>query len=134
MVSRLQGWEDTWEWQLAGRKTAQYRQLGNAFPPPVAEAVGRAIMGALQHAGQPHDMPELARASTHDPVYRLLREAGSHLTPAAILSKLSAYDVNQLERRIAYLSKDFVIEIEETRSGPAYRLGAFRGVPRPDRP
>jgi site-specific DNA-cytosine methylase len=40
LVARLQGWDDEWDWQLAGRKTAQYRQLGNAFPPPVAEAVG----------------------------------------------------------------------------------------------
>src|SRR5690349_17028930 len=35
MVARLQGWQDEWDWQFAGRKTARYRQLGNAFPPPV---------------------------------------------------------------------------------------------------
>jgi DNA (cytosine-5)-methyltransferase 1 len=45
MVARLQGFPD-W-WQLAGRKTAAYRQVGNAFPPPVARALGAAIAAAL---------------------------------------------------------------------------------------
>src|SRR5207245_8887934 len=45
MVARLQGFPDTW--QFAGRKTAAYRQVGNAFPPPVARAVGAAIAAAL---------------------------------------------------------------------------------------
>ncbi|MBQ0916753.1 DNA cytosine methyltransferase [Streptomyces sp. RM99] len=35
------------EWKFQGRKTARYRQVGNAFPPPVAEAVGRAIAAVL---------------------------------------------------------------------------------------
>jgi DNA (cytosine-5)-methyltransferase 1 len=42
MVARIQGFPDSW--QFAGRKTAAYRQVGNAFPPPVAAAVGRAIL------------------------------------------------------------------------------------------
>jgi len=41
MTARLQGFPD--EWKFSGRKTAAYRQIGNAFPPPVAEAVGRQI-------------------------------------------------------------------------------------------
>jgi DNA (cytosine-5)-methyltransferase 1 len=45
MVARLQGFPDDWE--FAGRKTAAYRQVGNAFPPPVARAVGAAIAAAL---------------------------------------------------------------------------------------
>jgi DNA (cytosine-5)-methyltransferase 1 len=127
MVARLQGWDDEWGWQLAGRKTAQYRQLGNAFPPPVAEAVGRSIIRALEHAGQPHDMPELASASMHDPVYRGLREAGDYLSQSAIVSKLTVpHDAIQLERRIAHLSKDFIIEMRDTKSGPAYTLGEFK--------
>jgi DNA (cytosine-5)-methyltransferase 1 len=127
MVARLQGWDEASEWRLAGRKTAQYRQVGNAFPPPLAEAVGRSIMRALQHDGQPHDMPELASATLHDPVYRVMKEAGSHLTPAAILSKLTVpYDAITLERRIAHLSQDFAMDIKETKTGPAYQLGEFR--------
>ena len=46
MVARLQGFPDSW--QFAGRKTAAYRQVGNAFPPPVACALGDAIASALR--------------------------------------------------------------------------------------
>lgn len=49
MVARLQGFPDSWE--ISGRKTAAYRQVGNAFPPPVAKALGTAIAGALRQAG-----------------------------------------------------------------------------------
>lgn len=45
MVARIQGFPDSW--QIAGKKTVAYRQVGNAFPPPVAEAVGKAIIGAF---------------------------------------------------------------------------------------
>ncbi|MEV6834218.1 DNA (cytosine-5-)-methyltransferase [Streptomyces sp. NPDC051133] len=42
----IQGFPEYWKFQ--GRKTARYRQVGNAFPPPVAEAVGRAIAAVLR--------------------------------------------------------------------------------------
>jgi DNA (cytosine-5)-methyltransferase 1 len=45
MVARLQGFPDSW--QFSGRKTAAYRQVGNAFPPPVAKAVAAQIHQAL---------------------------------------------------------------------------------------
>ena len=45
MVARLQGFPD--DWDFTGRKTPAYRQVGNAFPAPVAEAVGFKIMQAL---------------------------------------------------------------------------------------
>lgn len=45
MVARLQGFPDSWE--FAGRKTAAYRQVGNAFPPPVAACIGTAVAAAL---------------------------------------------------------------------------------------
>jgi DNA (cytosine-5)-methyltransferase 1 len=45
MVARLQGFPD--DWTITGRKTAAYRQVGNAFPPPVARALGTAIAAAL---------------------------------------------------------------------------------------
>ena len=34
-------------WKIFGRKTASYRQVGNAFPPPVAEAVGKSFRDAI---------------------------------------------------------------------------------------
>lgn len=45
MAAVIQGFPPNW--RFAGRKTAAYRQIGNAFPPPVAEAVGRSIKNAL---------------------------------------------------------------------------------------
>ncbi|MFE9634830.1 DNA cytosine methyltransferase [Streptomyces sp. NPDC006463] len=36
------------QWIFQGRKTAAYRQVGNAFPPPVAKAVGLQIKAALE--------------------------------------------------------------------------------------
>lgn len=45
MVATVQGFDS--EWEFSGRKTSVYRQIGNAFPPPVASAVGSAIASAL---------------------------------------------------------------------------------------
>lgn len=41
MTARIQGFADSWN--FSGGKTASYRQIGNAFPPPVARAVGDAV-------------------------------------------------------------------------------------------
>lgn len=46
MVARLQGFPDSW--QFYGRKTTAYRQVGNAFPPPVAQAVAKQLEIALR--------------------------------------------------------------------------------------
>lgn len=53
MAARLQAFPDTWT--FAGGKTAAYRQIGNAFPPLVAQAVGESIMAALK--GCDHQYP-----------------------------------------------------------------------------
>jgi DNA (cytosine-5)-methyltransferase 1 len=45
MVARLQGFSD--KWIFTGKKTPAYRQVGNAFPPPVAEAVACRINRCL---------------------------------------------------------------------------------------
>ena len=45
MTARIQGFPDSW--RLAGTKTSRYRQIGNAFPPPAAEAVGVSLAAAL---------------------------------------------------------------------------------------
>jgi DNA (cytosine-5)-methyltransferase 1 len=46
MAATIQGFP--LDWEFYGRKTAQYRQIGNAFPPPVARAVGIKIRLAIQ--------------------------------------------------------------------------------------
>jgi DNA (cytosine-5)-methyltransferase 1 len=48
MAAAVQGFPP--DWYLAGGKTARYRQIGNAFPPPVAAAVGRQVALALRAA------------------------------------------------------------------------------------
>lgn len=45
MAARIQGFPDSWI--FSGKKTATYRQIGNAFPPPVACAVAKKIYEAV---------------------------------------------------------------------------------------
>lgn len=45
MVARIQSFPDSWI--FSGRKTISYRQVGNAFPPNVAKAVGASIIAAF---------------------------------------------------------------------------------------
>ena len=45
MVAKLQGFPS--DWVFEGKKTNAYRQVGNAFPPPVACAVGAEIVACL---------------------------------------------------------------------------------------
>lgn len=45
MAARIQGFPN--DWTIVGRKTPAYRQVGNAFPPPVAKAVGERIYAAI---------------------------------------------------------------------------------------
>ena len=45
MTARIQGFPDDWE--FFGKKTPVYRQIGNAFPPPVAAAVAGKLQAAL---------------------------------------------------------------------------------------
>jgi len=45
MAALLQGFPDFWK--FSGKKTNVYRQIGNAFPPPVAQAIGLKIKDAI---------------------------------------------------------------------------------------
>ena len=46
MTALIQGFPK--DWQFAGKKTPAYRQVGNAFPAPVAKAIGISIKKALK--------------------------------------------------------------------------------------
>jgi DNA (cytosine-5)-methyltransferase 1 len=46
MIARIQGFPDNWS--FGDRKTKACRMIGNAFPPPVARAVGERIMKVLK--------------------------------------------------------------------------------------
>jgi DNA (cytosine-5)-methyltransferase 1 len=122
MVSRIQGWSDDYPWEFTGRKTSCYRQIGNAFPPPVAQAIGRAIMQAFQHKGSPRTL----EITDHDPIYRALRSSQGYLSPERLMKIAGLGDPAELERRIGLLSRDFEIEIETSSKKTAYRIGQFK--------
>jgi len=46
MTALVQGFPK--EWNFIGKKTPAYRQVGNAFPPPVAKAIGISIINAFK--------------------------------------------------------------------------------------
>ncbi|SEH35982.1 DNA cytosine methyltransferase [Magnetospirillum fulvum] len=58
-------------WVFAGNRTSQYRQIGNAVPPALAEQVGRALLDHVE--AQPADM--VARHSTLLPLHDHLLKA-----------------------------------------------------------
>lgn len=47
MIARIQGFPDTWD--FGSKKTNACRMIGNAFPPPVAQAVGLEIRRVLEN-------------------------------------------------------------------------------------
>lgn len=47
MIARIQGFPD--EWTFGSKKTTACRMIGNAFPPPVAKAVGEEIRKVLEN-------------------------------------------------------------------------------------
>lgn len=125
MVARIQGWAGDYEWEFTGRKTSRYRQIGNAFPPPVAHALGISIAAALRKIGVPRERDISAE---HDAIYRALRDGGDYMT-AAQLIKATGLDLEtpELERRISVLGHDFHIDIRNGESPAAYKIGEFRG-------
>jgi DNA (cytosine-5)-methyltransferase 1 len=143
MVTRLQGWRDEWGWRFSGLKTARYRQIGNAFPPPVAEAVGGAIRRALEHTASLSGTPETGTetgpetstepAGSRDPVFGVLRGRDDFLTVRQIAGLAGLSPAAVLEH-LRHLGQDFELEtapgmgpeMSAVRDGPAYRLGPFR--------
>ncbi|MFD4353387.1 DNA cytosine methyltransferase [Nocardia sp. NPDC058518] len=148
MVARLQGWvfidhmkkghqqqvekeaaDDPsanleYRWKFEGRKTSRYRQIGNAFPPPVARAIGTSIARALRMEG---DVIGREVDGETDPVYRALIKSGTYLSVPEIASEsgLALTDL-EIRHRINLLSRDFEIRERARGSEPVYKLGEFR--------
>jgi DNA (cytosine-5)-methyltransferase 1 len=130
MVARIQGWgpDPEYAWEFTGRKTTKYRQIGNAFPPPVARAVGTSIANALNRKGQPKDPSEVENEVMHDHLYLALKNAPAPLTEKELV-KLAGEKIDSptFERRMAMLARDFVIDEDDQLGGRAYRLVGFKG-------
>ncbi|GAA4851426.1 DNA (cytosine-5-)-methyltransferase [Saccharopolyspora rosea] len=122
MVARLQGWSMDYPWEFSGRKTARYRQIGNAFPPPVAHAVGAAIMRALKHEGPARVLDN----TEHDPLYKTLRSSKDFVTPERLMKAAGINDSAELERRIGLLNRDFHVETRTVGAKTRYKLGDFK--------
>lgn len=134
MVARIQGWSGPkYEWDFndgKGRKTSTYRQIGNAFPPPVARAVGLSIASALRKEGGSAG-DHGAESQYRDEVYRALQEHSGFVSLAALRRMIGgSLSDSEIERRIGFLGRDFDIDVRYRGTTPTYRLGpwrAFRG-------
>lgn len=127
MAARIQGWLPEDAWAFSGRKTSQYRQIGNAFPPPVARAVGERILAALRHEGTPRGDIERS-VDLHDPVYRALASSQGGLTFEDLVKAHTAGSASHVERKITAIAHDFDLDISVGDDGVTrYRLGSFRG-------
>jgi DNA (cytosine-5)-methyltransferase 1 len=130
MVARIQGWGDSPEyaWDFTGRKTTRYRQIGNAFPPPVARAVGSAIVNAFRQNGKSKNPADVEEEVLHDPLYVALKKASTSLTEEELVSAAGLkMDSQEFGRRMAHLARDFVIDEDDRLDGRAYRLAGFKG-------
>lgn len=129
MVARLQGWTAADDWTFTGLKTSRYRQVGNAFPPPVAEIVGTAIRSVLLR-----DRPLAAMAVSQsisvsrDPVYSMLKATDGYVPLSRLVEAAGpGAEVSVTMGRIQEISLDFVVDVRESQEGPEFRLAGFRG-------
>lgn len=126
MAARVQGWRVEDEYEFAGRKTSQYRQIGNAFPPPVAEAIGRSIRAALSHDGEPRsELP--GGIMLHDPVYRALSRTDRPLSLEELVAVYNEGSASAVQQRLAAIRRDFELVTVESEGVERYALGDFKG-------
>lgn len=126
MAARIQGWNESDKWIFAGKKTSQYRQVGNAFPPPVAEALGRSIAAALNRETAARKVQE--GMDLQDPVYRALSRASGAISFEELLRAVSSEGRATVEQSLAAIRHDFEVTESTDDSGAVlYRMGEFKG-------
>ncbi|WP_244907415.1 DNA cytosine methyltransferase [Arthrobacter woluwensis] len=126
MAARIQGWSSEDSYVFAGRKTSQYRQIGNAFPPPVAKAIGESIREALNHEGE----LSFDRATTtrlQDPVYKALARTREPLSLEDLVKFYNEGGTAAVQRSLTALKRDFELHVVEDDGIERYVLGDFKG-------
>ncbi|MFT4259650.1 DNA cytosine methyltransferase [Microbacterium sp.] len=126
MAARIQGWEPGDRYAFSGRKTSQYRQIGNAFPPPVAQAIGESIRNALTREGTPRSEAP-GTLDVHDPVYRALARTDRALSLDELVEAFNEGSVAAVEQRLAALQRDFELHTIDVDGVRRYLLGEFKG-------
>lgn len=131
MVARIQGWlpKPEYAWTFTGRKTSQYRQIGNAFPPPVARAVGDSIMAALEKSVDASDRADFESGSSrvHDPVLSQLRSTDDWVEMKTLAHAwASTGSTGDLASHLRLLEQDFFIDHDDRGSEARVRLGGFK--------
>ncbi|MEV5576624.1 DNA (cytosine-5-)-methyltransferase [Spirillospora sp. NPDC052269] len=132
MVARIQGWhgKEFADWEFLGGKTSRYRQIGNAFPPPVAKAIGEKIREALEKEGAKVSLVENSEV-VYDPVYKFLRTRKRPITVEQLVVKLAENGTPlsqpEVERRLVHIEHDFDLNKTERSNGEiAVKLGDFK--------
>ena len=126
MVARIQGWATEDNWRFSGRKTSTYRQIGNAFPPPVAHQLGKQISRALGKQGNPTD--QRAREEQADErVYRILTSASKDFIAINVLGEAAGLDASAVNKVLSHLKSDFLLDQKKNRGIEYVRLLNFKG-------
>lgn len=118
MVARLQGFPD--DWRFHGKKTTAYRQVGNAFPSPVARAVATQIRLALEAAARTRVGPR--KAGTRIPFGPVI------IPPFEPRPTMALQSTGQSVQRSIIYSGSVIARLHyhSSRSGPAATGGAGR--------
>jgi DNA (cytosine-5)-methyltransferase 1 len=95
MVARLQGFPDYWV--FTGRKTAAYRQVSSACPPPVAKALGNAIRDALDASDLIRRGPHVIRPGDGESRVRTLVRSERYEEAMAVLADPASADPARAE-------------------------------------
>ncbi|MBO8202170.1 DNA cytosine methyltransferase [Streptomyces smyrnaeus] len=88
-------------WKFSGGKTAKYRQVGNAFPPPVAKALGLAIASVLRPELKDQLLSEL------EVDYCSVRRGEPEFMQTELVEEVDEISASLVTTPVSYRSDDF---------------------------